>query len=100
MSVKVRVALALALPVLVYVSTVTLPLDDNSWLGFFNNALWIASALYFVIYLPVKGLDGRNWVVRILLALLAVSILTTSFQGAVKDRKARYEAQKAMKQQQ
>lgn len=90
MSVRVRLALAIALPVLLYVSTITLPLNDNSWLGFWNSALWIASALFFVIYLPVKGIDRRNWVVRILLALLAVSILTTAFQAAVKDRRERH----------
>ncbi|HYF76193.1 MAG TPA: hypothetical protein VD973_03585 [Symbiobacteriaceae bacterium] len=90
----VKLALAVLLPVSLYFSTVNLPLRDASWLTFINNALWVATALYFVVYVPVKGLGLKNWVAKVLVALLAVSLLTTSFQAAVKDRAARYELQK------
>jgi|GEM_PF-6902626 len=90
MSVLIKLALTVALPVLLYFSTINLPLSDNSWLGFLNNALWIANALYFIIYLPVKGMGLKHWVVKVLVALLAISIVTTAFQGAVKLRREQY----------
>ena len=93
MSGLTRIVLAIILPVALYFSTTTLPLNDNSWLGFWNSALWIANALYFVIYLPVKGLNRRNWVVMVLCALLAVAVLTTAFQSARNDRTERYKLQ-------
>ncbi|HYF91411.1 MAG TPA: hypothetical protein VD969_04115 [Symbiobacteriaceae bacterium] len=95
MSVTIRLILAVALPVLLYFSTVNLPLGDSSWLGFLNNFLWIATAIYFVLYLPIRGLGLKHWMARILVALLAVSILTTAFQGAVKVRRDQYKAPKA-----
>lgn len=94
MAALVKLALAVLLPISLYVSTVNLPLRDASWLGFINNTLWIATALYFVVYLPIKGLGMKNWVAKVLVALLAVSLLTTSFQTAVKHRQAQYELQK------
>lgn len=94
MAALIKLALAVLLPVSLYVSTINLPLRDASWLGFINNALWIATALYFVLYLPIKGLGLRNWVAKVLVALLTISLLTTSFQAAVKTRQAQYELQK------
>lgn len=96
--VLIKWALGVALPVLLYVSTINLPLGDNSWLGFFNNFLWIGTAIYFVGYLPMKGLGLRSWVAKILVALLAVSIMTTAFQGAVKVRREQYNAQQTTTQ--
>lgn len=93
MSVRFRWLLALVLPIALYFSTRTLPLDDNSWLGFWNSALWIANALYFIIYLPVKGLTQKNWVLMVLCALVAVAVFTTAFQAARNDRMERYKLQ-------
>ncbi|HWI64113.1 MAG TPA: hypothetical protein VNT75_19925 [Symbiobacteriaceae bacterium] len=93
MSGLTKIVLAVVLPVALYFSTITLPLNDSSWLGFWNSALWIANGLYFVIYLPVKGLNRRNWVAMVLLALLAVAVFTTAFQAARNDRTERYKQQ-------
>ena len=74
--------LAVVLPVLVYWSTMTLPLADRSWRGTLNNFLWIALGIYFIIYLPWRGLRLKSWVMQILVALLAVSVVVTAFGGA------------------
>lgn len=86
-----KVLLAISLPLLTYWSTMNLPLDGTSWWVPLNNFLWIASAMYFVVYLPLRGLGVRHWVMKVMIALLAVSIMATAWQAAVKFRAARYE---------
>lgn len=86
-----KVVLALLLPLLTYWSTVNLPLDGTSWWVPLNNFLWIATAMFFVVYLPLRGLGLRQWVMKVMAALLAVSILATAWQAAVKFRAAEYQ---------
>ncbi|HYG59865.1 MAG TPA: hypothetical protein VD902_17510 [Symbiobacteriaceae bacterium] len=81
-----KIFLAILLPLLTYWSTVNLPLDGASWWTPVNNFLWIASAVFFVLYLPLRGLGTRNWVFRVIVALVAVAMITTGFQAAVKYR--------------
>ncbi|MDF2626411.1 MAG: hypothetical protein K0R39_242 [Symbiobacteriaceae bacterium] len=96
MSALIKVLLAVLLPVSLYFSTVNLPpLGEASWLHInVNNWLWLFNAVYFVIYLPVKGLGLKNWVAKVLVALLAVSLLTTGFQAAFKARMEQAQVQK------
>jgi len=86
-----KFVLALLLPLLTYWSTTNLPLDGTSWWVPLNNFLWIATAMYFVLYLPLRGLGIQHWVMKVMAALLAVSIMATAWQAAVKFRAAQYE---------
>lgn len=87
LKVLLKLAFTTLLPTLLYFSTRGLLLNQQSALVSLNNFLWITNAVYFVYYLPVRGLRLSNWVNKVLVALLAIAILTTAFQGAVKLRR-------------
>ncbi|HLN63420.1 MAG TPA: hypothetical protein VK464_17935 [Symbiobacteriaceae bacterium] len=84
----IKIGLAILLPVLTYWSTMTLPINDRSLLTTLNNFLWISCGVYFVLYLPIKGLGLRQWVVKVLLVLLVFSMFVTTFNGAIAHRSA------------
>lgn len=79
-----KVLVTALLPTLLYFSTRGLLLGQQSALVSLNNFLWIANAVYFVYYLPVRGLGLSNWVNKVLVALFAIAVLATAFQGAAK----------------
>jgi hypothetical protein len=81
-----KIVIAILLPVLTYFSTMNLPINDRSILSAVNNFLWIASGVYFVLYLPIKGLGLRHWVFKVLLVLLVFSMFLTAFNGAMAHR--------------
>jgi hypothetical protein len=38
--------------------------------------------MYFIAYLPIRGLGFKTWVWKVLTALLAIAVWITAFNGA------------------
>jgi hypothetical protein len=91
MEALLKLLLALSLPALTYWSTIHMPFGEVNAITTLNNFGWMASALYFIGYLPLKGLGFKHWIPRIFAALLAVSLFVTGWQVAARYRKAQWE---------
>lgn len=86
--VSARITLAVILPLVTWWSTINMPVDHVNWISTLNNFGWLASGLFFIFYMPLRGFGQVHWILRILAALLAVSLFLTGFQAAMTYRKA------------
>jgi flagellar biosynthesis component FlhA len=92
MQTLIKFLIAVALPALTYWSTRAMPFGQVNAITTLNNFCWMASALYFVGYLPLKGLRLKHWIPKIVAALLAISLFLTGWQAAARYRKAEWDA--------
>lgn len=81
MKFALKLGLALALPYLAYRTGVSLPVLDKTWRTHWNNFLWMALFIYYVVYLPLWGLkiSPRNWVFKFLAVFVGIAVVVTTF---------------------
>lgn len=88
MKVLLKVLIAVALPLLAYYTGVNLPAEASGSQKFLNNFSWVSTAIYYLYYLPVRGIGNRPWVFKVLMAVLGIAIVASTWQ-ATQDARAR-----------
>lgn len=82
MKTLLKIAIAIALPLLAYYTGVKLPVSPSSWQKLMNNFAWVTMAVYYLFYLPVRGIGNRPWVFKVLMVLLGIAIVASTWQAA------------------
>lgn len=93
MKTLLKILIAVALPLLAYYTGVGLPVGARGWPMYANNISWFALGIYFVIYLPLRGIGNRPWVFRVLMAVLGIAVVASTWQATLDARSKFLEAQ-------